>query len=106
MDELTVYTEDRVALTDYAAEELTKIVIAKKELKKREDELRAALLEEMTEHDILSIEHDVYGVKVTKVESTDQESLDSKALKKDKPDIYDQYVKITTKQAYLKITVK
>ena len=47
MDELTVYAEDRIVLKDYAAEELVKIEIAMKDLKKRQDELKAALLEEM-----------------------------------------------------------
>ena len=37
MNELTIYEEDRLTLTDYAAEEITKIEIAMKDLKRKKD---------------------------------------------------------------------
>ena len=106
MDELTVYEEDRVVLKDYAAEELVKIEIAMKDLKKRQDELKAALLEEMERENILSLENEPYGIKVARIEASDRETFDSKKFRADQPDLYDQYVKLTSVKPSIRITVK
>lgn len=106
MDELTVYKEDRVVLKDYAAEELVKIEIAMKDLKKREDELKAALLEEMEREDILSLENEIYGISVKRIDAYDRETFDSKKFKADQPDLYDQYIRMTSVKPSIRITVK
>lgn len=75
--------------------------------KKLDEELKAvkkALLEAMTDAGIVKIDND--DLTVTLVPETTQERLDSKELKKDLPDIYNAYCKITPKAAYVKITAK
>ena len=106
MDELTVYKEDRVVLKDYAAEELVKIEIAMKDLKKRQDELKAALLEEMERENILSLENEPYGIKVARIEAYDRETFDSKKFRADQPDLYDKYVRLSSVKPSIRITVK
>lgn len=106
MNELTIYEEDRLTLTDYAAEEITKIEIALKDLKRKKDEITKALLEEMTKNDVISIEHEAFGLSIKKVEAYDRETLDSKLLRKDHPDIYDEYVKISPVKPSVRISIK
>lgn len=106
MKELTIYNDNKIVLKDFAAEEIAKIEIAIKELQEREKALKAALLEEMTAKDILSVEHEVYGVAIKRIDSFSRESLDSKKLKQEKPDIYDKYVKITEVKPSVRITIK
>ena len=106
MNELMTIKDNKPALADYAAEELAKIEIAKKDLEAKEKELKAALLEAMTESDIISIENMAYGVSVKRIEAFTRESLDSKKLREEKPEIYDKYVKISEVKPSVRITVK
>ena len=106
MNELMIIKDNKPALADYAAEELAKIEIAKKDLEAKEKELKAALLEAMTESDIISIENMAYGVSVKRIEAFTRESLDSKKLREEKPEIYDKYVKISEVKPSVRITVK
>ena len=101
-----IIKDNKPALADYAAEALAKIEIAKKDLDAKEKELKAALLEAMTESDIISIENMAYGVSVKRIEAFTRESLDSKKLRAEKPEIYDKYVKISEVKPSVRITVK
>ena len=105
MTELTIYRADEeLVLTEEASKEIQKLELAIKELKKREDEIKATLLEEMTEGDVIKIEDD--NLIVTKVDSYDCEKFDSKAFRKDHPDLYDEYIRISTVKPSIRIKVK
>ena len=76
----------------------------KKELEENEKEVRKALEAAMAQFGIKSFENDI--LKVVYVAPTTKTTIDSKALKKDKPDIYEQYTKTSNVKASVRITVK
>lgn len=78
--------------------------ISKQELEDKEKEVRAALEAAMGQFGIKSFENDI--LKVTYVAPTTKTTIDSKALKKDKPDIYEKYAKTSNVKASVRITVK
>lgn len=75
-----------------------------KEMKEKEDELKAAILEEMQKKNIIKI--DTEELIITKIAPTTRETLDTKLLKEELPDIYDSYVKISEVKASLRIKLR
>ena len=75
-----------------------------KDLEKKEKELKAQLKEILEQNEISKIDNDVLTISV--VPATTTESLDSKALKEELPDIYNTYCQIKPRAGYVKITVK
>ena len=68
------------------------------------EEFRKGLYEIMEQHDIKSFcgQH----IQLTRVFPTERESFDTRAFKKDYPQIYQEYVKKTSVKGNLKITLK
>lgn len=75
-----------------------------KEIKEAEDALKAAILEEMESKNILSIK--TAKMTISYVAPSDRESLDTKRLKEEKPDLYDEYVKISPVKSSIRIKLK
>lgn len=75
-----------------------------KELKKQEDELKAAILEEMKSKGLVKIETEELAISY--VDSFDKEKFDNKKLKEDYPNLYDQYVSMSTVKPSIRIKVK
>ncbi len=75
-----------------------------KELKEQEEELKQKILEEMEGKGILKV--DTPELTITRKAPTTRESLDSKTLKAELPDIYDTYVKISPVKGSITIKVK
>lgn len=75
-----------------------------KELKKQEDELKTAILEEMKSKGLVKIETDELAISY--VDSFDKEKFDNKKLKEDYPNLYDQYVSMSTVKPSIRIKVK
>ena len=69
------------------------------------DELKEKMLEVMRENNCDKVEIDG-KVLITRVAATTRESLDSKSLKADNPDLYAKYLKISPVKESLKITVR
>ena len=67
-------------------------------------ELKEKLLAEMEKHGILKIETD--ELLINYVAPYSKETFDSKALRKDNPDLYDQYVKIGTVSGSVRMKLK
>lgn len=85
-------------------QQISAISKQKKELEDKEKEVRAALEAAMGQFGIKSFENDI--LKVTYVAPTTKTTIDSKALKKDKPDVYEKYAKTSNVKAFVRITVK
>lgn len=66
--------------------------------------LMQRILEEMEANGILKIDTD--ELSITYVAPTSRESFDSKAFRKDNPDLYDEYVKISNVSASVRLKVK
>lgn len=75
-----------------------------KELKEKEDALKEAIKEEMEAKGIIKIENE--DLLINYIAATDRESFDSKQFKKDNPDLYDEYVKISPVKSSIRIKVK
>lgn len=99
---LQEFSKDSNALA--IMQQISAISKQKKELEDKEKEVRAALEAAMGQFGIKSFENDI--LKVTYVAPTTKTTIDSKALKKDKPDIYEKYAKTSNVKASVRITVK
>lgn len=75
-----------------------------KEIKAKEDALKAAILAEMESKGVLKLETD--ELNITYVAPTERETLETKILREELPDIYDAYVKISPVKASIRIKLK
>ena len=75
-----------------------------KAIKEMEDELKAAILEEMEANGILKVE--TVDLSITYIAPTDRETFDSKRLRADNPDLYDEYAKFSHVRSSIRIRVK
>lgn len=102
--------DDENALAVFEQKELdtiqamTKMLQQKKELEEQEKAVRKQLVEAMGAYGIKSFDNDL--LKITYVAPTTRTSIDSKALKKDLPDIAAKYSKTSNVSASVKITLK
>ncbi len=101
MDELILVNG---SLSAEISQEIAHNELLIKQLTDRQKEIKDGLLKAMRDANIVKIDND--NIKVTYIAPTTQERLDSKELKKDLPDIYNTYCKITDKSDYIKIEVK
>ena len=69
-----------------------------------EDALKKAILEEIEEKGIIKI--DTPDLLLSYVASTTRETLDSKAIREELPEIYDTYCKISPVKSSIRIKVK
>lgn len=76
----------------------------KKAAQAQYDELKAALIAAMKENGVKSYDSD--RVKVTYIEATTREGVDTKALKAEMPEVYSKYRKTTAIKENVKITVR
>ena len=91
MTELIALTENGAILSRDTVEKIAEFERVAKEIKAKQDELKAAILAEMEEKNILKLE--TPEMTITYVPKSDRETLDSKAIKEELPDIYDSYCK-------------
>ncbi len=75
-----------------------------KQLKEREDALKKAIKEEMEDKGIIKLETD--NLLISYVAPTDKETLDTKKLRKENPDVYDDYVKLSPVKSSIRIKVR
>lgn len=75
-----------------------------KDLKAKEDKLKKLILEEMETKGIIKLNTDV--LSITYVAPTDRESLDSKKLREDLPNVYDAYINIKPVKSSIRIKLK
>lgn len=96
-----------VAMQTEAAAVITAIAnltLQKKKIEDQEKEMRVQLMAAMEKYGVKSFENE--AVKFTYVAPTTRTTIDSKALKKDLPDVAAKYSKTSNVSASVKITVK
>ena len=74
-----------------------------KEIKAKQDALKQRILEEMESKGIVSIQSP--ELTISYVAPYNKETFDSKAFRKDHPDLYDDYVKISLVKASVRMAV-
>jgi seryl-tRNA(Sec) selenium transferase len=102
------------ALTEFeqanlqAFKELAFLTESRKELEKKEKDIKETLLKGMEEHGIKSIDNEI--VKITYIEPSESVSIDTKAFLAADPDLYreveEKYNKRTTRKASVRVTVR
>lgn len=103
MDLITLNND--VAILDVeVSKKIAEFELQVKEIKAKEDELKQAILAEMESKNIIKLDTD--ALAITYVAPTTRETLDSKALKEELPDIYDTYVKISNVKASVRLKLK
>lgn len=84
--------------------QITNILEAKKTLDEQEKQLKQKLIKAMEKYGVKSFENE--QIKMLYVAPTTRSTIDSSRLKKDHPDIAEQYTKISKVSASVRITVK
>lgn len=103
-DELITISQGVALLDAQTAVRIAEFERKAKEIKDAEDALKKEILEEMAEKGIIKIETD--DMTITYVAPTDRESFDSKRLRAEKPDLYDEYVNISPVKASVRVKLK
>ena len=85
-------------------EKIKNFELLKKEVEAQNEVLKAELLEAMKTQGIKSFEND--ALKITYIEPTTRETIDSKRLKEERPEIAEQYKKISKVKDSVRITLK
>ena len=104
MDKLIRIENDNAVLVQSASAMLAEFERQVKEIEAKQKDLKNRILAEMEANGILSIEND--ELSITYVAPYPKESFDSKAFRKDNPDLYDEYVKISQVSASVRMKVK
>lgn len=99
-DELTTFN----TAVPEAISKITTLMKLKKQLDEQEKLLKQQLVEAMETYGVKIFENE--QIKMTYVAPTTRSTLDSARLKKDHPDIAEQYTKISSVSASVRVTVK
>lgn len=83
---------------------ITDLLKLKKQMDEQEKQLKQKLVEAMEIYGVKSFETDL--IKLTYVAPTTRSSIDGTRLKKDHPDIAEQYTKTSNVAAYAKVELK
>ena len=104
MNEVTLFEEKNMS----AFRTLAKLKEQKRQLDAEEKVINNMLLQRMQESNIASFDNDI--VRINLIPETESVSLDTKALRKEDPDLYhdieNRYNKRVVKKAHIRITVK
>lgn len=103
MELINLYGEAAI-LDGTTAKHIAEFEKMAKEIKAKEDALKAAILAEMESKGVIRLETD--ELNITYVAPTERETLETKALREELPDIYDTYVKISPVKASIRIKLK
>ena len=104
MDNLIKVENNTALLNPEVSIKLAEFERMAEEIKAKQKELKEKILAEMEKRGILKIETD--ELTINYIAPYSKESFDSKAFRKDNPDLYDQYVNISTVSGCVKVKVK
>lgn len=103
MNELLKY-ENELELTKEGMAFVKKLQKAKIEITKMEEQLKETFLTNMEEHDIVKFVSNDGTFKVTRVPATVSKTFDSKRFKEEHLELYNEYLKETTRKSYVKFS--
>jgi len=83
---------------------ITDLIKLKKQLEDQEKELKSTLVKAMEHFGVKSFENDL--IKMTYVAPTTRSTIDGTKLKKDHPDIAQQYTKVSDVAASVRVSLK
>ena len=104
MNDIITVNEGIAILNPETASKIAECERKIKEIKDAEDALRTAILEAMEKQNVKKIE--TPELSITYKSPYDKETFQSKQFRADHPDLYDDYVSITTAKASIMIKLK
>ena len=104
MEELIVVQDEIALLNREVNNTIVEIEREIKFLKEKEELIKQTVLEEMERKGIIKVETD--DLLINYIAPSDRETLDSKRLRAEKQDIYDEYIKITPVKSSIRIKTK
>ena len=104
MNDLITYENGNYILKQGVGRRLAEYEKIIKRLKEQEDDLKNRIMSAMEEYGVIKIETE--DVTVSYIAATAKESFDSKKLKKDNPDLYDEYCNLKPVKASIRIKLK
>ena len=106
MNELIVVENGISLINEKEANEIMNLKILKEQIDKNLKDKTEQILEEMENKGILKVSNEIVGLEVTYIAPSDRESFDSKKLREDNPDLYDEYVKMNPVKSSIRIKLK
>ena len=106
MNALIVVENGISLINEKEANEIMNIKILKEQIDKKLKDKTEQILEEMENKGILKVSNEIVGLEVTYIAPSDRESFDSKKLREDNPDLYDEYVKMNPVKSSIRIKLK
>lgn len=104
MSEL-IRVEDGMTVLDMEAQrQIVAFELQMRAIKAKEDELRRRIIDEMEAKGIIKLESE--DLSITYKAAYDREKFSAKRLKQDHPDLYDEYITITTVKPSILIKVR
>lgn len=104
MEELVKLENGEYSLVKDTINTILKVEEEIKKLKEYQDGYKTTLLKAMEEANVLKI--DTPELTISRTVATQRETLDSKLLKEEKPDVYDEYVKFSEVKGSIRIKIK
>lgn len=77
-----------------------------KAIKEQEEKLKTAILEEMEKQGIVKLEDETSGLTINYIAKTYRENFDSKKFRKDHPEMYDEYIKMSSVKSSIRIKIE
>ena len=77
-----------------------------KAIKEQEEELKKAILEEMESKGIIKVYDEINGISITYVAESYRETFDSKLFRKEHPDVYDEFIRMSPVKSSIRIKIK
>ena len=104
MDNLITIQQNTALLNPEVSSQLAEFERMAEEIKTKQKILKDKILAEMEERGILKIETDELAINY--IAESSREVFDSKAFRKDNPDLYDEYIKISPVSASVRMRLK
>ena len=104
MNDIIERTGSDVTLSEEVCEKIIGLEKQAKEIKKQQDSMKKEILDAMQKYGLLKIDNEF--LKIAFIPEHDAERFDSKTFKKENPDVYDLYAKISKVKPSIRITVK
>lgn len=103
-DELIILDNGEYILSPEKAEYLVAVENLIRNLKVEEEEIKQKILEEMERKNIIKV--DTPELSISYMPRSERESFDSKKLRADNPDLYDEYIKFSPVKSSVRVRVK
>lgn len=103
-NKLMILENNELELTKEGIQFIKKLQKAKVEVTKMEEQLKEIFLNKMEENNIDKFISADGTFKATYVKETTSKTFDSKKFKEENPDVYENYLKETTRKAYIKFS--